>query len=345
MDAGIYDEPYAIWVDKKGAPDKITTIKAKAGTRPHVQARDAYGVFRVNGSYVTIEGLEVSAPHATGNDCGGLNAEKGSHHVTFRNNIVHDTPGGGIGGAGCDYVTIENNTVYNCCKLSGYQTSGISIYEPKAFDNAPGFHFIIRRNRSYDNEVTVPDGGGHITDGNGIILDDFRHTQDKGTPFTMSSLVENNLCYRNGGRGVHLFYTDNVTVRNNTTYQNQKTAKLLGAGELSVFAGNGNTFVNNIAVSRTGGVTLFAQDADATTVFDHDVFFNGKTYSDFFRGQFPPALLAVNPQFKAPDKDDFRLLPNSAARNAGNNANASKVDYAGQKRPRENVVDIGAFEF
>ena len=51
------------------------------------------------------------------------------HHLIFRNNIVHDYPGAGIGTSYADYVTVQQNIVYNTSWWSKWGTSGISIYE------------------------------------------------------------------------------------------------------------------------------------------------------------------------------------------------------------------------
>ena len=343
--AGTYDEPYAIWCRQQGNPSLYTTWKAQDGTRPIIQARDYYGVFRVNGSYINIQGFEVTAPNAAGNDCGGISAEINSHHLNFTNNIVHDVPAGGIGGSGCDHVTVDNNTVYRCSFYSGYQTSGISFYEPKASDNDGGYHFIIRNNRSFSNEnINANPASGQITDGNGIILDDFRWTQNSGTPYNKPVLVENNVCYNNGGRGIHVFFSDNVTVRNNSTYNNQRTSVLLGTGELSVFASTGTTYFNNIAYSRSGGRALYVQDADASTTFFNNVLYNGATYLNNYTGTLGTQING-NPQYVNPDGGDLHIGASSPARNAGTNNNAATTDFDGQNRPNEGTTDIGADEY
>lgn len=73
---------------------------------------------------------------------------------------------------------------------------------------------------------------GYLSDGNGIILDDFNQTQrpeGQGTPFSQRSLVANNVIFDNGGHGIHIFQSEHVDVINNTLYQNSKDLALSGA--------------------------------------------------------------------------------------------------------------------
>ena len=55
-------------------------------------------------------------------------------------------------------------------------------------------------------------------------MDDFHNSQNGSAagnyPFT--TLVENNLVYGNGGKGIQVFLSDNVTIRNNTAYFNNR---------------------------------------------------------------------------------------------------------------------------
>ena len=90
--------------------------------------------------------------------------------------------------------------------------------------------------------------GAEHSDGNGIIIDDFRNTQQNKAPYPYKTLVENNVCYFNGGKGIHVFFSDNVTVRNNTCYFNNRDPKnpATWRGELSNVNANNTVWVNNI---------------------------------------------------------------------------------------------------
>ena len=78
---------------------------------------------------------------------------------------------------------------------------------------------MMRNNRTHDNHCTQPwVVSGKLSDGNGMIVDDNRNTQDGSThiPYTGRFLVAGDLSYRNGGSGMHAFSSDRVDFINNT---------------------------------------------------------------------------------------------------------------------------------
>ncbi|MEO1448383.1 MAG: right-handed parallel beta-helix repeat-containing protein, partial [Bacteroidota bacterium] len=138
-----------------------------------------------------------------------------NHHITIRNCRIHDCAGVGISAIHTDYVLVENCEVYNNAWYSIYGTSGISLYQPWNFDSSNSIRNIIRNNLVYGNRMFVPwiDAPCAITDGNGIIVDDGRNTQNGSTNgiYLGYTLIENNIVYENGGRGIHVFESDRVT--------------------------------------------------------------------------------------------------------------------------------------
>ena len=60
----------------------------------------------------------------------------------------------------------------------------------------------MRNNISHDNMTRI---AGEHTDGNGIIIDYFNQPWDANpVPYKYPTLVENNLVYENGGKGIHV---------------------------------------------------------------------------------------------------------------------------------------------
>ena len=167
-------------------------------------------------SYLRIEGLEISGG-LWGINSSGKNV---GHHTIVTNNLVHDTEASGIQLNDGDYRTITKNVVHDCAKKWKGCGSGISIYTPTARDEKPGVHNVVAQNISYSN--SNPKGG---TDGNGIIFDDGKHTQSDKKPYRPATLIENNLVYFNGGAGIQVYKSTNVTVRNNTAYWNRQLPK------------------------------------------------------------------------------------------------------------------------
>lgn len=222
-------------------------IKSPAGAAPAIN---------IQKNYVTIDGFDVSGL-GTGHGIeatfiDGNTALNGPHHLTVINNVCHDNGGSGIGLAYGDYYLIENNICYGNCATNTYQGSGISVYEPRAVVGTDDLRIVIRGNTSYGNIFLAPTPPDH-SDANGIIIDDFRGTQQKSSPgpYTYKTLVENNLCYSNGGKGIQVYLSDNVTVKNNTCAFNNRDLKNPGTwrGELSNVQGSGNTWINNIGVA------------------------------------------------------------------------------------------------
>jgi parallel beta-helix repeat protein len=170
-----------------------------------------------------------------------------SHHITIINNTIYDQLQGGIAVNFADYVTIENNIVYNSSNYSTFAGSGISIFESKSYDaNLNVYRNVIRNNLVYDNRNEVNCDCGNrftnITDGNGIILDRLDNFNYPG-----KTLIANNIVYGNGGRGIHLPLSSNVDVIYNTVGDNGQTGG--NKGEIAVQGGKNVNIYNNILFS------------------------------------------------------------------------------------------------
>lgn len=154
---------------------------------------------------------------------GGANGQSlNPHHVEIRNCKVHDLLGAGIALHVADYVTIDNNTVYNNAWYSMYATSGITTIYPFNYDSNTGYRIIIRRNTCYFNKTMVQwadrPGWADYSDGNGIIVD-VDNRQDGAAIYTGRTLDENNVNYMNGGIGINSL-ANHVDVVNNSIDKN-----------------------------------------------------------------------------------------------------------------------------
>jgi parallel beta-helix repeat protein len=231
-----------------GAPNWATHLKGSS-----------YSLVTITAPYVVLDGFNVDSQGIQDYAIANSTDSKGvfSHHLRILNNLVHDSGGGGIGLIYSDYLTISGNTVYNTSGRSAYQESGISIwhprkiagFQPKVPADLAQFHIVISENVTYDNKETAAILGQH-TDGNGIIVDDWLDTQDSPSqPYTSQALVQGNLSFNNGGRGIEVFLSTNVTVANNTCYNNNLDMQDPGTwrGELASFASSNITWINNIA--------------------------------------------------------------------------------------------------
>ena len=219
--SGRFTEP--LIVTKSGTTHQPIIIIGDG--RPLIEVKTDGAAIAISGSYVEVSGFEV---HALGQGS-AIGVGKRNHHVRVADNIARDSGCVGVGSLQTDYLIIENNRIFGNSRLSPWQCSGISIYQAVNFDHAEGPHNIIRRNIVYDNMNVVVDNkitnsDGKTTDGNGIIFDDPRHTQHglNDPAYDGLTLIENNIVFDNGGREIHIFESDHVIVRNNTSYHNVK---------------------------------------------------------------------------------------------------------------------------
>jgi parallel beta-helix repeat protein len=365
---GTYTEQ--IWFNDGGDATGYVTLRSQtkhgALLRP---PSGAYTTLNLDASYIIIDGFDV-----VGGDGHGIGLDiPGHHHVTTKNCRAHDSGGSGISMIRGEFFTIEDNICYNNAGTSGFHCSGISIYQATrvAGDTVTtGFRNIVRRNICYNNIETPAIPGDH-TDGNGIIIDDTQNTQGGGDPggYPYPTLVENNLCYDNGSKGIQLAWSDHVTVRNNICYHNNKDRLNQGTwrGEINAAFSDNNTFVNNIcwANPATDPNNIAIGDFDnaggnVNNLWYYNLTFNGTQGAPSWRreGGTNPSLtsnapynnvfgmnpLLANPIVN-PTSADFRLLPGSPCINRGTSQfGLPSTDLDGKTRVVGAAVDIGCYE-
>lgn len=250
---GTYNEE--IFLRHSGRPGQEITLRAEnqhgARVQGFIHGRDV--------SYVTIEGFDVTNPNPS-----DINIAQGivfysSHHITIRNNLVHDSFGGGINFNQSDSILIEGNTVFRNAFFHPDAHSGISVYQPQRMADATGeYGVIIRNNISFENANFVPNrnfgDGTVLTDGNGIILDDYFNSQPSGNGvvYDRRTLVENNIVYDNGGPGIQVFLSNDIDIRNNTSVDNVQVLEI-GAQINVAFSRDVNIY-NNIASASPGQI-------------------------------------------------------------------------------------------
>lgn len=292
----------------------------------------------------------------------GVFLSSGAHHVLLQDNVVHDSPAAGIAGVGNDYVIINRNTVYNSAKGSPLDSSGISLYQLNNVDDVSQYHNIIANNKIYDNaNLVAPAGSQYPSDGNGIIIDDSRHTQNNNpySAYTGWTLIENNLVFNNGGRGIHVYFSDNVEIRNNTCYANNwAPGGMWRTGEIAAVS-SGNVDVQNnivlpVASTMTGSPryhygVVFSQSSGLQNRADYNLAFrgDGAYYSDNVGSPSYGIHNIVRDPLLArlttdPILADFRPTSQSPALGAGNSNNYAPYDYLGVARSIP--ITVGAYQ-
>ncbi|PDT07501.1 MULTISPECIES: right-handed parallel beta-helix repeat-containing protein [unclassified Rhizobium] len=350
---GTYNE--SINFDKDGSAAGDITLRSEVPGAALIRPpAGSYTGISVNANYVTIDGFDIKGGNGDGIE--GNNV----HHVSILNNKVHDSGESGVQFNYSDFIRIEGNETYNNASSGWY--SGISIYQNRNITgdtSTEGYRTIVRDNISHDN---VTKTGAH-TDGNGIIIDDFQSTQTSGHPnYTFKTLVENNLVYENGGKGIQVAWSDSVTVQNNTAYHNNQDPLNDGTwrGELSNAQSSNNTWVNNIAVadpsvnSNNTAIdnTSYGGYTNQNTVWANNITFNGTAGQASVRtdgGNATPSAangnkLGIDPHFVNAANGDFHLASGSAAIDSGTiKYGVDSADLDGDARV-VGTIDMGAYE-
>jgi len=352
-------------IKRSGAPGAYITYQPSPGAAPIIESKGKkWNAIIVNASYIIVKDLTLYGDNqalslseakaaeiekrAGGTDWNSyskfntngisVSGSNNPHHVEIRGCTVHDFPGGGIGGGDCDYITFADNITYNNCWFGMYGTSGISIFGPKNSDNTTGYKIKVIRNISYNNKPQVPytsSSSSSLSDGSGIIIDANNGTQGK-VVYTGRTLVENNICYKNGAGGIHIFQAHRVDVINNTTFENEQ---VLAYGNIDALSSDDIKFINNIAYAKSGGK---ANDSfnNTNVIFDYNIYYTGSVKEGGSNSK------TANPLFIDAANGNFRLQSNSPAINAGtiNSITGSTYDILNNPRIKNGRTDCGAYE-
>ncbi|MCF2446737.1 right-handed parallel beta-helix repeat-containing protein [Dyadobacter sp. CY345] len=367
-------------IKNSGRQDAYITIKALKGHKPKITAAgNVWNAVSVNGSYILLEGFELAgnnsnltyegamtvySEHINGGTnyayyagyntnaitIGGPKKEsRFPHHIIVRHCTVHDFPGGGINAIQADYLTIENNVVFNNAWYMMYAGSGISILTPFNSDRITTYKNFIRNNVVSNNKTTVPWAQlKRLSDGNGIIIDVNQHAYDNqdaasataDQAYTGRTLVENNVSFNNGGSGIHSFKADHVDIINNTAYHN---GTVMNYPDIYTNQCHDVNIINNIMNAREGG-QCNSMPKNPTEIYANNIYFNGKIG---FKGKQD---IEADPQFVNPSTDhakaDFKIKKGSPAIDQGSQVNGqySLKDILGISRPKGAAPDRGAYE-
>ena len=281
----------------------------------------------------------------------GRHMKNGIHHLRFADNFVEYCPGQGLGTLESDWVSIENNVSRNNCWTTIYGTSGISTLGAFNFDASDNvYKILIRNNISSGNETRQPwDKSGKITDGNGIIIDVNQKTENRPDgSYLGRTLVQNNLCFNNGGSGVHTVRANRVDIINNTTYLNS-ASKSLEYSQIYTYSSDDVRIINNILVAPVADVAAGEKPEavnknggkNTNVVFMHNLYFGGNIAPVLGAGDKVGDPLFVNPS-RDPKVADFHLKPGSPALRRGRlEAFSPFLDLDG--KPRGAQPNLGAY--
>jgi hypothetical protein len=334
------------------------------------------GRFPSGPAYLEFRGLHLDGG---GNAADGFFC-RGGHHLRFVGNTIINTGGSGIGSIGCDYLTIDRNSVAH----NGYipsatnvpqwysWTSGISLNSNQWFDRYAGLHNVIS-----NNIVTgQADQSEKHSDGNGIILDLSNGTYEYDSANTPPALIINNIVYGNGGRCIEAYTVTNFWIVNNTCYKNGLDTSMGPIGSILTSNARDGYVINNISVAWRGtnpaydeqnrnenihyyanlyyGSANHLKDFEPSEFFEADPLFLAAPYFDtsserlYERMPLPSALGdAFSLQAGSPALGkgiDPSTLPALVPEIATNLKRYVYADIRGNPRPAGGPFDLGAYQ-
>ena len=366
------NNPHVVTINKAGnETDGYITVKNYPNHRPKI-IFDGQGGIKLgpNANYVIVEGFEVEGPSQSitynqaimnrrnrvtlkesinqNNNNYSYFSGKGiwggyddHHHIIIRNNIVHDTPGSGIRFNDSDYITIENNTIYNTTWWTSSASSAVVFAETIAVsddDNTTDIKMILRGNTVYNNwnripfymssfpDNAQPPNGNYGNAGYSTILDGQGLYVTRSDPnYNGTFLFENNLCVNNGKNGINFDRSNasSALIRNNTIYFNGAhdlvqdiSVSVEGnprhggqkvAGIKANFVKN-VTVVNNIVETRFDNYSaLELFNVEGSRFVNNNIFVNG---SISWGENNPSNMIDVSPEFVNPTElsDDASVM-------------------------------------
>jgi hypothetical protein len=313
---------------------------------PEIAGANNGDLLAVWAPYIIIDGFDVDGgdAHTSGHGIDGCVGGGGSsniaHHFVVINNVVHGMGGSGLSSCSADHIVWRNNVVYGTSSANRYQVSGINVWEPKviaagtfkptAWDNG-AFGIEILYNVVHDN-VEGPSVPSPHTDGNGIIIDTTfggSKCPDCGTAYPGRILVMGNVSYNNGGAGISVFLSKDVTIANNTTYNNylDEANPATLRGELSNGGSSNTTWVNNIAIAVRGSGVRARNSAVVTwpmpggfqdsATWTRNIVLGDVHADETSKVGADTNMIGVDPKLKDPAGGEFAPLPDSPAIRAG----------------------------
>ncbi len=368
----------ALTIEHSGEPGKPITYMPAPGAKVVLRSSGSWDVIKITGArHIEIRGFRVIGnagnvtleeaqremsnlknPRTCGNGIGiteHRETKQPAAYITVRDCEVSDFPGGGIFANHADYLTFEGNVVYRCAFWSPYGNSGISVYQPTAIDASTDYKIIIRNNVCFENYQNIPFFYSNkndptkrkVTDGNGIIIDDYLNTQDwgggSGKEYTGRTLVANNIVFANGGSGIHSFKSCNVDIVHNYAADNNRHPALKD-GQIFANTTKNARILNNVIIAPAGKPATTSYKNE-NLIQDYNVYWTlDGSAPKFAEGGTNNIVAAPGLTLTGWDKGqrEFKATPDSPLRKAGMPLPAVGADYFGKPRSA-GKPDIGPF--
>jgi parallel beta-helix repeat protein len=368
-----YDGANVLDIYTSGTQGNYITYKAYNSTNKPVfqlTAFSYYGIYVQGANYIIIDGIIIkgnndnvdlaasqiqnAATRGTGVYVAPLSYDENvkAKRVVVRNCDISKCGGAGVFAFRSDYITIDKNRISNCGLYTAdyQQANAISVSQPFNSDATTGTKIYIRANTCFNNTSFYRSRGGSISGGNGILVVDYRNLFANSTQgkYTGKTFVANNVIYNNGGRGVFINESENISVANNTCVKNctlEQYQTISNDGEIyGTNIGYTSIFNNvlyhdkNVFATNIQNISNNAGNVQNTITKNLTFIYNADTPADATQNP-----LLGDPKFVNVNANDFRLLSTSPAINVGLTTGAPTTDILG--KTRVNGIDLGAYEY
>jgi len=312
-----------------------------AGHHPKILFDGSAGISIMHSVYIEVMGFEIEGPN-TKITLAEAEADRLLHSAYFSGrgiflisssqihlskNEVHNCPNSGIRSNFGDYITIEDNHVYDNTWYSSNAESAIVISDSRPVDDKIEFKMIVRHNlvhgninqvsyynSNYDDPQYLINNQMHVArenygsvaqtfiiDGSGVYM-----TRNSNSYKTGLFLLEYNTAFRNGINGLVVHKTDNAVVRHNILYDNGQVSRdpphsrQLNAG-LTINHGHNCTGYNN---------TVFATAPNYAYSIDDGSYLMTDVDETTGQGTYQYVVDDVTTKADEPAPDDEAALPN-----------------------------------
>ncbi len=357
--AGTYPHSDRIAIDARGTRDRPVLITGAPGeARPTIRLIETgHNAVEISGaSYVTIRGLEITAPGMRGAD--GIHMKGGPSHITIEDNVIHDVAVGINFRSSMHHIITRGNEIYDT------RGTGEGLYVGCHDGSCSVTHSIIEQNYIH-HTLDAKQGDGieiKLNSHSNVVRDNVIH--DTRYPCILlygagngnRNVVERNVMWNCGDSGIQaaadVLLRNNVIVSKNSRTLTSQSHNGVSPTNVEVV---GNTLVGGSYCLRLRGWghktgMIFANNA---------VYCAGASH---FMGSLAGAKIAGN-VFEAPvprfPRDGYTLgrsrgadfvdpttldlypSPDSPLIGAGDAAHALDDDFNGA--PRSGSVDAGAY--
>jgi hypothetical protein len=175
-------------------------------------------------------------------------------------------------------------------------------------------------------------------------------TYVQGIYVSTSGSIKNNLVYRVGAVGIHLWHDATNVIITNNTVTSSNFGMVVGGGDFYyTTAGANNVYVaNNIIFDNKYGISEQGKTGTANKYLNNLVYQNPSYNISLRNGLKATGTVSSNPLFKAYSRTaatpDFHLTTSSPAIGRGTATNAYPTDLDGKPRNASTGFDIGAYQ-